>query len=179
MGARTEIAVYLQGDAEFVSELRTLVELEGYAAAEYPGEADVILCRSVPSNITGEDARRFVAVGGEADYAELSRILAGYASGGGNGARSVPVVDRERRTVFFGGAYVRLTEREFRLFEVLYRSEGEPVSRGSLHREVWGGEGREQIVDVYVCYLREKLDGAFGAGHLRSVRGVGYKLCGF
>lgn len=178
MANRTEITVYLHGDAEFLSELRALVELEGYPVTELAGEADVILCRKIPVLRAGEGSHRYVAVGDEADYGEIREILRGYEAARRESVRRDAVVDRDRRTVFFCGANVRLTEREFALFEALREAEGGAVTRAELHRRVWGGEGNEKNVDVYVCYLREKLDGAFGAGHLRAVRGVGYRLCG-
>lgn len=178
MANRTEITVHLHGDAEFLSELRTLVELEGYTVTEHIEEADVILCRRLPVLRAGEGAHRYVAVGDEADYEEIRQILRGYETARGEGVQRDAVIDRQRRTVFFCGASARLTEREFALFIALKEAEGEALSRKELHRRVWGGEGREQNVDVYVCYLREKLEAAFGPGHLRAVRGVGYRLVG-
>jgi DNA-binding response OmpR family regulator len=73
---------------------------------------------------------------------------------------------------------VELTSREFALLEFLMRREGDVVSRTELLEHVWDQNflGSTNIVDVYVSYLRRKLEVPFGRPLIRTVRGVGYVL---
>jgi DNA-binding response OmpR family regulator len=86
------------------------------------------------------------------------------------------VVDRATRAVTWGGASVELSPREYALLAELARRAGTVVSKDELLGAVWGDEqaATRNAVEVYVGYLRRKLD-AVGAGHvLRTVRGHGY-----
>ena len=67
-------------------------------------------------------------------------------------------VDEDKRCVRFGGRVISLTDVEFALFLAIYRRGGEFVSRDAILREVWGGECDGGIINVYVHYLREKLE---------------------
>jgi len=71
---------------------------------------------------------------------------------------------------------VELSAREFALLEYLMRHPGEVVSRTRLLDHVWDYEygGGSNVVDVYVGYLRRKLERPFGRPFIRTVRGVGY-----
>ena len=84
-------------------------------------------------------------------------------------------LDATTRTVTHAGREVELTAREFEVLEVLARHEGEVVTRRQLLEEVWrdGYDGSPNVVDVYVGYLRRKLD---DPGRIRTVRGVGFVL---
>ena len=88
-------------------------------------------------------------------------------------------VDRVSRTVTVRGETVSLTEREYALLEYLDRKRGTPVSREEALREVWGFgyRGNANIVDVYVRYLRRKIDERFDTRYLVTVRERGYLLC--
>jgi len=86
------------------------------------------------------------------------------------------VVDRASREVRFRGAPVPLSPREFAVLEVLLGRAGTVVTKDELLRAVWGDEqaATRNAVEVYVGYLRRKLD-AVGAGEIvRTVRGHGY-----
>jgi two-component system, OmpR family, response regulator len=87
-------------------------------------------------------------------------------------------VDPAAHTVTRGGREVELTAREFALLEFLARRAGEVVSRTELLEHVWDQnfDGSTNIVDVYVGYLRRKLEGPFGRPLIRTVRGAGYLL---
>ncbi|MCP3938965.1 MAG: response regulator transcription factor [Actinomycetia bacterium] len=76
------------------------------------------------------------------------------------------------------GAILDLTRRERRVLEVLMRSGGDVVSRQQIIDKVWGmdDEPMSNIVDVYVRYLRKKLDEAGAADLIRTVRGLGYRM---
>lgn len=86
------------------------------------------------------------------------------------------VLYREERRVERGGRRVELTPREFGLLEYLMREPGMPVSRAVLMREVWGTEfdPSTNVVDVYMKYLRDKIDRADELKLVRTIRGVGY-----
>jgi DNA-binding response OmpR family regulator len=86
------------------------------------------------------------------------------------------VVDRAARGVSWAGTPVELSPREYALLTELARRAGTVVSKEELLAAVWGDEqaATRNAVEVYVGYLRRKLD-AVGAGHLlRTVRGHGY-----
>ena len=86
------------------------------------------------------------------------------------------VVDRAARAVTWGGEPLELSPREYALLAELSRRAGTVVSKDELLAAVWGDERAvtRNAVEVYVGYLRRKLD-AVGAGHvLRTVRGHGY-----
>ena len=87
-------------------------------------------------------------------------------------------LDTERYTVSYGGKPLELTHREFTLLQVLMENAGIVMSRSALLDRVWGYQymGETNIVDVYVRYLRSKIDDVFSVRLLRTVRGVGYVL---
>jgi DNA-binding response OmpR family regulator len=77
-----------------------------------------------------------------------------------------------------GDTEIDLTPREFALLEYLMRSPGEALDKRDILASVWGEEfdGDPNIVEVYVGYLRRKVDQAFGRSALQTVRGIGYRL---
>ena len=76
------------------------------------------------------------------------------------------------------GTQIDLTPREFELLETLLRSGGAIVAKQALLDRVWGQEfdGDPNVVEVYVSYLRRKIDHPFGRRSLETIRGVGYRL---
>jgi two-component system OmpR family response regulator len=90
------------------------------------------------------------------------------------------VVDPATRSVTRADESVDLTAREFAVLEFLARRAGEVVSRTQMIEHVWDRnfEGASNIVDVYVGYLRRKLEQPFGRPLIRTVRGAGYVLDG-
>jgi two-component system OmpR family response regulator len=88
------------------------------------------------------------------------------------------IVDPATHAVERGGTAVTLTAREFRVLEYLARRAGEVVTRTDLLEHVWDQNypGSTNIVDVYVGYLRKKLEQPFGRPLIRTVRGVGFQL---
>jgi two-component system OmpR family response regulator len=87
-------------------------------------------------------------------------------------------VDPARRRVTLSGQDVELTVREFALLHFLARRAGEVVSRDELLEHVWDNpeESSTNVVDVYVGYLRNKLERPFDVRMIRTVRGVGFTL---
>ncbi|RYG20215.1 response regulator transcription factor [bacterium] len=86
-------------------------------------------------------------------------------------------LDTATRRVHRAGRLVFLSETEYRLLEILARANGEPVSKNDILREVWGNAGRDpNVVEVYVSYLRTKLDRDSLPTLVQTVRGRGYAL---
>ena len=87
-------------------------------------------------------------------------------------------LDPATRRCWRGQVEIPLTAREFSLLEYLMRSRGMVVSRGMIAEHVWDAELDidSNVVEVYVGYLRRKVDRAFGRNDLETVRGVGYRL---
>jgi two-component system OmpR family response regulator len=88
------------------------------------------------------------------------------------------VIDPATHEVARAGVPVALTAREFAVLEYLARHAGEAVTRASLLDHVWDENflGSTNIVDVYVGYLRRKLEQPFDRPLIRTIRGVGYAL---
>lgn len=76
------------------------------------------------------------------------------------------------------GRRICLTQTEFRLLECLARRRGRVVSRSQLIAGVWAGEGEvtDNVLDVYVRYLRKKLDAGQNPSRIATIRGIGFKL---
>ncbi|MDQ1357562.1 MAG: hypothetical protein QOG44_1935 [Acidimicrobiaceae bacterium] len=87
-------------------------------------------------------------------------------------------LDPASRSVDRGGEPLRLTAREFAVLEYLMRHPGEVVSKADLLEHVWdfGYEGDPNVVEVYVGYLRRKIDAPFGRHTIETARGAGYRL---
>ena len=87
-------------------------------------------------------------------------------------------LDPSTRSVRRGDVDIRLSPKEFELLRELMRRPGEVLSRGHLIDHVWdfAYEGGSNIVDVYMRYLRDKVDRPFGRDTIRTVRGAGYRL---
>ena len=88
------------------------------------------------------------------------------------------VLDPARREVRRAGTPIELSTKEFQLLEVFMRRPGEVLSRYQLIEGAWDMdyEHRSNVVDVYVRYLREKIDRPFGVESFDTVRGAGYRL---
>jgi two-component system OmpR family response regulator len=85
-----------------------------------------------------------------------------------------PAAHRVSRT----GTEIELSAREFLLLETFMRRPGEVLSRYRLLEQAWDSEyvNRSNVVDVYVRYLRDKIDRPFGVTSIETVRGAGYRL---
>ncbi len=88
------------------------------------------------------------------------------------------VLDPAMRRVTRGGAEVRLTAKEFSLLQFLLENAGRVVSRTRILEAVWEQdfESYSNVVEVYVRYLRAKIDAPFPVKLIQTVRGVGYSL---
>ena len=114
----------------------------------------------------------------------LARIRAILKRRGGTAAKGRQlnagdlVIDTERYQAFFRKQPVELTKREFELLKYLVENRNIVLTRDTLLREVWGFDyaGDTNVVDVYIRYLRSKIDQRFDTNLIRTVRGVGYIL---
>ena len=88
------------------------------------------------------------------------------------------VMDVERHEVSVSGTPVELTRREFDLLRHLLENKEKVISRESLLDNVWGFDfaGETNAVDVYIRFLRSKIDERFGVKLIHTVRGVGYAI---
>jgi two-component system OmpR family response regulator len=87
-------------------------------------------------------------------------------------------LDPASREVFRGEAEIDLSAKEFTLLEVFMRSPGLVLSRMQLLDQAWeyDFEHRSNVIEVYVRYLRRKIDQPFGITSIETVRGAGYRL---
>jgi two-component system, OmpR family, response regulator len=87
-------------------------------------------------------------------------------------------LDPATRQVWRGEAEIELSAREYALFETFMRRPGQVLSHAQLIDAAWdlGYEHRSNVVEVYVRYLRQKVDRPFAVSSLETVRGMGYRL---
>jgi two-component system, OmpR family, response regulator len=87
-------------------------------------------------------------------------------------------LDPATRRVWRGTAEIALSPKEFALLETFMRRPGQVLSRLRLLEHAWdfAYENRSNVIDVYVRYLREKIDRPFGSDSIETVRGVGYRF---
>ena len=107
----------------------------------------------------------------------LGPARAGRARGGARGRRPGAGPGQPARCAA-AGTPIELSTKEFQLLEVFMRRPGEVLSRYQLIEGAWDMdyENRSNVVDVYVRYLREKIDRPFGVESFDTVRGAGYRL---
>lgn len=87
-------------------------------------------------------------------------------------------LDPARRQVTYDGTPIDLTKREFDVLQYLLENKGVVVSRDALLENVWGFDfdGQTNAVDVYIRFLRSKIDEVFDIHLISTVRGVGYVI---
>lgn len=86
------------------------------------------------------------------------------------------VLDKETCTVCYNGTPVELTKKEFELVAYFMEHMGKVCSRQEIIKEVWGFDyiGDTNLIDVYIRYLRSKIDNVYGTCYFKTVRGFGY-----
>ncbi len=87
-------------------------------------------------------------------------------------------LDPARRRAARGDTVLTLTPREYGVLEFLLRNKGTVLSKAQILAAVWDAhyDGDDNIVEVYVGYLRRKIDTPFGCQSIDTVRGMGYRL---
>ena len=87
------------------------------------------------------------------------------------------IINLEGREVFRGNRRIELSNKEFELLELLAKNPGKVFSRYEIEEKVWPGyQGGSNVVDVYIGYLRKKLEAGGERRLIHTVRGVGYVL---
>ena len=87
-------------------------------------------------------------------------------------------VDVSSRTVKRGGKNIELSSKEFAVLEYLLRNKGAVLSREAIENNIWNydWQGGTNVVDVYISYLRRKIDSDFDLKLIHTVRGAGWSL---
>jgi two-component system OmpR family response regulator len=87
-------------------------------------------------------------------------------------------LDPAAHTVERGETEIKVTAKEFSLLEYLMRHAGEAVGKSDILNAVWDWDfdGDPNVIEVYIGYLRRKIDDPFGRASIETVRGVGYRL---
>ncbi len=87
-------------------------------------------------------------------------------------------LDIERYTVTYKEKNIDLTKREFELLKYMMQNKNLVITREMILAKVWGYEymGDTNVVDVYIRYLRSKIDDQFGIKLIHTIRGVGYQI---
>jgi two-component system, OmpR family, response regulator len=137
----------------------------------------------VEDRVAGLDAGADDYLAKPFSFAELLARLRALQRRGGVERPAVLAVDDLRldpatRQVWRGEDEIHLSAKEFALLETFMRRPGQVLSRYQLLEHAWdyAYESRSNVVDVYVRYLREKVDRPFGRKSLETVRGAGYRL---
>src|SRR3954466_11354708 len=115
----------------------------------------------------GELAARLRALLRRGSTARPTRLVNGHL-----------VLDPAEHQVLWDGQVLELSPREFALLDYLMRRSGDVLRRSEILAHVWeyGYDGTSNVVDVYVRYLRKRLDEAGAPDLIETVRGVGYRL---
>ncbi|HET6319482.1 MAG TPA: response regulator transcription factor [Chloroflexota bacterium] len=87
-------------------------------------------------------------------------------------------LDPDRHEVIRGDTPIELTAKEFDLLAYLMRNAGRVLSKSQITEHVWGydSEATSNVVEIYIHYLRDKIDRGFTRPLIRTVRGVGYTI---
>lgn len=87
-------------------------------------------------------------------------------------------LDTANHTVARGGREIKLSAKEFAILEYLMRNKGAALSRDKIENNAWnyGYEGGSNVVDVYISYLRRKVDDGFERKLIHTVRGAGWMI---
>jgi DNA-binding response OmpR family regulator len=139
----------------------------------------------VEERVRGLDAGADDYVGKPFVFAELAARIRAVLRRGNRRANAVLTVadlavDRVNHTVQRAGHNIELSPKEFALLEYLMRHAGQPVTRTAIVEQVWklNFDTMTNVVDVYINYLRRKVDTGYDHALIRTVRGVGYQICG-
>ena len=167
-----------------------LPDLDGFATCRRLREDGVWVPIIMLTARDGVDDRVRGLDAGADDYLtkpfSLAELMARLRALSRRGDRERPAVvqvgdlrlDPAEREVHRGRTRIRLSAREFALLEVFMRRPGQTLSKDRLVEAAWelAYERRSNVVEVYVRYLRDKIDRPFGVASLETVRGAGYRL---
>ncbi|NTW71408.1 MAG: response regulator transcription factor [Eubacteriaceae bacterium] len=88
------------------------------------------------------------------------------------------ILDKDQYQAYYGDDLLELTKKEFDLLEYLMENKNIVLTRDKIVEKVWGYDylGETNITDVYIRYLRSKIDQKYHVDIIKTIRGVGYKL---
>jgi len=139
----------------------------------------------VEERVRGLDAGADDYVAKPFAFAELAARIRAVLRRGGRPPHTVLTVDDLQldlvaRSVHRGGRAIELSPKEFCLLEFLMRHAGQSVTRSTIVENVWklNHDTMTNVVDVYINYLRRKVDSGYDHALIRTVRGVGYRIGG-
>lgn len=164
--------------------------LDGYEVVRRLRESDVwtpvlmlTAMDAVPDRVRGLDAGADDYLVKPFAFTELVSRIRALVRRGSAGHPAVlrcgPVeLTSATRHVTVSGVLVELSPREFAVLELLLQRQGSVVTRAEILDSVWGVsyDGSSNVVDVYVKYLRDRIDRRFGVELIHTVRGAGYRL---
>ena len=137
----------------------------------------------VEDRVRGLDAGADDYVAKPFEVAELAARIRAVVRRNNRSGRSMLQVgdlelDRISHTVQRRGHVIDLSPKEFSLLELLMRHAGQPVSRPTIVEQVWklNLDTATNVVDVYINYLRRKVDAGYDVALIRTIRGVGYQI---
>jgi DNA-binding response OmpR family regulator len=140
---------------------------------------------TVEDRVRGLDAGADDYIAKPFAFAELAARIRAVLRRGNRPARAILQIedlelDRVSHAVRRGTHAIELSPKEFSLLEFLMRNEGRPVSRNTIVEQVWKlhFDSTTNVVDVYINYLRRKVDSGHHHALIRTVRGVGYQIGG-
>jgi len=139
----------------------------------------------VEERVRGLDAGADDYVAKPFAFAELAARIRAVLRRGNRPANAILMVadlalDRVDHTVRRNGHNIELSPKEFALLEFLMRHAGQAVTRTAIVEQVWklNFDTMTNVVDVYINYLRRKVDAGYDHPLIRTVRGVGYQIDG-
>jgi two-component system, OmpR family, copper resistance phosphate regulon response regulator CusR len=139
----------------------------------------------VEERVRGLDAGADDYVAKPFAFAELAARIRAVLRRGSRPAHAVLTVDdlsidRVSHSVQRAGHAIELSPKEFALLEFLMRNAGQPVTRSAIVEQVWklNFDTMTNVVDVYINYLRRKVDTGYDHSLIRTIRGVGYQIGG-
>jgi two-component system copper resistance phosphate regulon response regulator CusR len=140
---------------------------------------------TVEDRVRGLDAGADDYIAKPFAFAELAARIRAVLRRGNRPARAILQIgdlelDRVSHDVRRGNHAIELSPKEFSLLEFLMRNEGRPVSRNTIVEQVWKlhFDSMTNVVDVYINYLRRKVDSGHNHALIRTVRGIGYQIGG-
>lgn len=88
------------------------------------------------------------------------------------------IIDTDQKSVSRDGILIELSPKEYSILEYMMRNKNIALSRSQIESNAWGidFDGESNIIDVYIRYLRKKVDDDFDVKLIQTIRGIGYML---
>ncbi len=160
-------ADYLSGDVAFIDQMK--VPCVVFSKSKIT---------NLPENVVGFFERPFIVSGFVSCVYSYLTLNSEASENTSKPEKDRLVLDNHFKQAIFEGKTVRLSKKEFSLLSFLYKNRGRVVLRKEVLDAVWGSnyDERNNADNVYISYLRKKLDDAFGVKLIYTVRGKGYMM---